>query len=111
MYVIDTLYDHANDIQKHVFKAGYVIDVTRDDVNDIPTTCHWVCHWGRTRLTFIPKEDSPVKQIDLETIVMVITTSRRTSLSLSAATYNIVWATVRSSEDACLIVCGITFSL
>jgi hypothetical protein len=37
-YVIDTLYDHVNDIQKHVFEKGYVLNFTRD-VNDIPMTC------------------------------------------------------------------------
>jgi hypothetical protein len=33
-HVINTLYDHVNDIQKHVFKAGYVLNFTRA-VNDI----------------------------------------------------------------------------
>jgi hypothetical protein len=37
-YVIDALYDHVNDIQKHVFEKGYVLNFTRA-VNDIPMTC------------------------------------------------------------------------
>jgi regulator of PEP synthase PpsR (kinase-PPPase family) len=36
-YVIDTLYDHVNDIQKHVFEKRYALNFTRD-VNDIPMT-------------------------------------------------------------------------